>query len=65
MRVGDLVRAQEGSIKGELGVVTRIDPVTHDLSLDQLPMFSADIFWCNGVRQDYVSTKYLEVVQND
>ena len=59
MKVGDMVKAIDGEIKGMLGVVTkiqRLDPAVLGGS------DCADIFWNDGDHQSFVSTKYLEVV---
>ena len=62
MKIGDLVKALDGEIKGMLGVITRVedDPARHAGN----PTL-ASIFWNDGDHQNYVSTKYLEVVQKN
>ena len=61
MKKGDMVRALEGSIRGMVGVVTKVAPLNPG-SKSCVHGNCADVFWNNGTYHSFVSTKYLEVV---
>ena len=60
MKVGDLIKATCGTIKGITGVVTEID------SFDQPGHFNGavtvSVLWAHGEYQEWINPKYLEAI---
>ena len=54
LKLGSLVLATSGPYQGKLGIITCV----RDL-------FTVDVLWEHGDYQDYVSTNFLAIVQNE